>query len=142
MQKWVRPLRRACVAAAALALVVWMASRFGVVFIGGWSMAPTFIPGDLVVYRRGYPRPREGDAVLVASRSAARGFVHRVVGVTGDGLLRTRGDANGTPDLEASDPSDVVGVVIGSLRTGRVVDSVASGVRWCYNRVPIANMRR
>ena len=142
MSKWVRLLRRLCVAAAVLAIAAVFFSRYGLVFIGGWSMAPTYTPGDIVVYRKTPVRVRIGDPVLVGGRGDRRAFVHRVIGIDVEGGLRTKGDANDTEDRDASDPADVVGVVNVAMHTGRAMHSVVRGVRWCYNHVPIVNTRR
>ena len=141
MPKWGRLLLRCGAAAAALLLAMWAAPRFGVVYVGGWSMRPSYCAGDLAVYRRGSAGVRERDVVLFVRRDGAR-LLHRVTGIMLDGTLRTRGDANLTPDAERARSSDVEGVVVGVVPCGRVVHAVVSAVRWCYNHVPIANMRR
>jgi signal peptidase I len=126
---------------AAIALVVWAAPRFGIVFVGGWSMSPAMTPGDLVLYRRAPSPACERDVVLVVPRGSAA-FLHRVVAVQLDGSLRTKGDANATTDPEPSAADEVAGVVLGTVPSGRALHAVVSGVRWCYNHVPIANTRR
>jgi signal peptidase len=136
----VRLLRRACAVAAVLALAAWVIPRFGVVFVGGWSMSPTFTPGDLVVYRH-FGEAAEGDVVLVAPRGESP-FLHRVVAIQFDGRLRTQGDANEAPDAEPASPAEVAGVAALVVPSGRGLHAVVTGVRWCYGRVPIANMRR
>jgi signal peptidase I len=141
MSRWVRPLRWSCVAAAAIVLVVFAGPRFGIVFVGGWSMAPTFTPGDLTFYRRAPADARERDVVLVVPRGS-RAFLHRVVAVQLDGSLRTKGDANPTADPEAAGPDEVAGIVLVAVPSGQALHAVVSGLRWCYNHVPIANTRR
>jgi signal peptidase I len=142
MTRWARLLRRLAVAAAVLVVGSWLAPRFGVVYVGGWSMAPTFDPGDVAIYRK-YPDVlRARDIVFVSSAADPRGTVHRVVAVAPDGSIRTQGDANPVPDIADSRPEDVAGVVVASLPFGRGVHAVVSAVTWCYNHVPIANMRR
>jgi signal peptidase I len=136
----VRLLRWACAVAAALVIAAWTAPRFGIVFVGGWSMSPALVPGDLVVYRNA-GRAVERDIVLVAARGAAP-FLHRVVAVRLDGRLRTQGDANGSPDTEPVAPEDVVGVGVVAVPGGRALHAVVAGIRWCYNHVPIADTRR
>lgn len=136
----VRLLRRACAVAAALALAAWAVPRFGVVFVGGWSMSPALVPGDLVVYRR-VGEASERDVVLVAAPGAAP-FLHRVVAVRLDGRLRTQGDANETVDAEPVPPADVAGTAVVAIPSGRALHAVVTGMRWCYNHVPIANTRR
>lgn len=141
MPRWVRPLRYACAAAAALLLVWWMSPRFGAVYVGGWSMAPTLTPGDLALYRRGPVESREGEVVLVRREDGTR-MVHRVSAVLLDGSVRTRGDAGEAEDLGATPPSRLDGVVFAVLPCGRLVDAVTGAAHWCYNRLPIADTRR
>lgn len=141
MPKWVRPLRYACSAAAALLLVWWIAPRFGAVYVGGWSMAPTLTPGDLALYRRATGVPREGDVVLVRLDDGTR-MVHRTVAVLLDGSVRTRGDAADTEDVDPTPSSQVDGIVFAVVPAGRVVHAVTGAARWCYNLVPIADTRR
>jgi hypothetical protein len=140
MTTGVRLLWRLGAAAAALALVWWAMPRAGLVFVGGWSMAPALCPGDLVVYRRG-GGAQEGDIALAAP-SGAPAYLHRVVAVQLDGALRTKGDANEEADAEPTPVSEVAGVAVGSIPSGRVFHALVTGLRWCYNHVPIANTRR
>ncbi len=141
MSRWVRLLRQACVAAAVLAALAWVAPRYGVIFVGGWSMAPAYVPGDLVVYTRRPDFVTERNVVLRTSAGAPRGVLHRVVAVLVDGTIRTKGDANATADIESVTSEQIAGVALGALPTGRAVHALAAGARWCYNHVPIANMR-
>lgn len=141
MRAWVRPLRHLACAAAALALLAWAVPRFGIVYVGGWSMAPALTPGDLVLYTRAPVRVGERDVVL-ALPGTSGAFLHRVVAVQLDGGLRTKGDANDVCDPTPVPPQDVAGVVTVVLPTGRALHAVVAAVRWCYNHVPIANTRR
>jgi hypothetical protein len=136
----VRLLRRACAAAAVLALAVWAVPRFGIVFVGGWSMSPALVPGDLVVYRRAGDAA-EGDIVLVTAPSEPP-FLHRVVSVRLDGRLRTQGDANQAIDAEPVEPADLAGVTVVAVPSGRALHAAVTGVRWCCSRVPIVNTTR
>jgi signal peptidase I len=135
----VRLLRRACVAAAVLAFAVWALPRFGIVFVGGWSMSPALIPGDLVVYRRAGD-VAEGDIVLVAAMGDMP-FLHRVIAVRLDGRLRTQGDANEAVDGEPVSPADVAGVALVAVPSGRALHASVMGIRWCCSRVPVADTR-
>jgi signal peptidase I len=141
MQSWVRPLRNTLGVAAALALAAAFLARYGVVFVGGWSMSPACTPGDVAVYARAPVRAQERDIVLVAA-PGARPFVHRVTAVQVDGSLRTKGDACASADPTPCPPEDVGGLVTCVVPTGRALDAVVGAVRWCYNHVPIANTRR
>lgn len=142
MPKPLRVFVGIAMATAGAAGLVLVLSRFGVVYLGGWSMAPSYVPGDLMLYRKPPCRPTQGDAVLVAASDSTRPFIHRVVGVEADGCLRTRGDANVSVDVGRAFPEDVAGVVIGAVPSGRATHALVSGIRWCYNRLPIANTRR
>lgn len=72
-----------------------------VVAVRGSSMAPTLLPGDLlVVERRSYERrePRPGEVVLAADpRDAGRELVKRVVAVRG-GRVTLHGDGAASTD--------------------------------------------
>lgn len=80
------------------------------------SMAPTYRPGDLVIDRpaRGTPKPGQ---VITFRHSADTSDVvtHRVVSVTASGLIRTRGDANRTPDAWQIPPAMVRGSVLADI---------------------------
>jgi hypothetical protein len=141
MRTWVRPLRKALGAAAALAVAGVLLMRYGVVFVGGWSMAPAFTPGDIAVYARAPVRAQEHEVVLVTA-PRRRPFVHRVMAVQIDGSLRTRGDACEAADPVPCRPEDVGGLVTCVVPTGRALHALVGAVTWCYNHVPIANTRR
>jgi hypothetical protein len=126
MRVWARPLRSMLGAAAALALAAMAVTRYGVVFVGGWSMSPGV---------------QEREIVLVAV-PGTRPFVHRVLAVQVDGSLRTKGDACPSADLVPCRPRDVGGLVTCVVPTGRALHALVGAVRWCYNHVPIANTRR
>jgi signal peptidase I len=141
MRVWARPLRSMLGAAAALALAAMAVTRYGVVFVGGWSMSPACTPGDVAVYARAPVRVQEREIVLVAV-PGTRPFVHRVLAVQVDGSLRTKGDACPSADLVPCRPRDVGGLVTCVVPTGRALHALVGAVRWCYNHVPIANTRR
>jgi signal peptidase I len=141
MRTWVRPLRTVLGAAAALAIAAVLLTRYGVVFIGGWSMSPALTPGDVAVYARAPVYAQERDVVLVAALGR-RPFVHRVVVRQVDGSLRTRGDACAVADPVPCRPEDLGGLVTCVVPTGRALHALVGAVRWCYNHVPIADTRR
>jgi hypothetical protein len=141
MRTWVRPLRTVLGAAAALAVAAVLLTRYGVVFIGGWSMSPALTPGDVAVYARAPVYAQERDVVLVAALGR-RPFVHRVVARQVDGSLRTRGDASAVADPVPARPEDLGGLVTCVVPTGRALHALVGAVRWCYNHVPIADTRR
>ena len=92
-------------------------------FYHGGSMAGTFRPGDcLVVKSAAWEQIRAGDVVVFRGRSAdeeKNEIVHRVLSVQPGGLL-TRGDANPQPDSDLVAEEDLVGVVSGYERAGRL----------------------
>lgn len=141
MEGRTRLLVRLGLGAAGLLLVAWVTPRYGAVYVAGSSMAPAIARGDLAVYRRDSSVLREGDAVLFVEGDGAR-VVHRVVDIMVDGSVRTRGDANRKADPGRVGSSRVRGVIVAVVPSGRAIDRVLSGLRWCYNHVPIANMRR
>ncbi len=120
------------------AAIVAGGSRYGAVYVTGWSMAPAVCPGDLAVVDRGGMQVEQGDVVLVVPSGRTRGFVHRVVAVDATGRVVTRGDANPSADRTAAAPEEVRGEVVGLLPLGRGVDAVVRACVWCYNRLPIA----
>lgn len=121
-----------------LCLVAWGASVAGVSVVGGASMAPTFLPGDVIVFARAVPRVSVGDIVVARRPGWPAGVAHRVVSVGSAGLLVTRGDANPTPDREPLMPASIVGKVVWRVPSGRAAREVATLLRRWYTHVPIA----
>ena len=76
------------------------------------SMAPSIRKGDVVVAMPVDPsQVRQGQVLLVNDPDVAgRMRLHRMVGVTEDGLLSLRGDANQTEDSSSVSPEQVRGV--------------------------------
>lgn len=98
-------------------LVAWvaipaLALGWQPVLITSGSMGPTISPGDLVLIS---PHPEDGfldQGTVITYRDRGRGdalVTHRIDGVREDGLYRTRGDANESPDDTPVRPDDVVG---------------------------------
>lgn len=113
-------------------LVGWGAhSLVTPVRVGGWSMAPTLAPGDVVFVRLGR-RPVPGDIVLVRS-PGHQAVLHRVVALLDGGAVRTRGDANPVEDLEPARPQEVAGTGVAVLPLGSVI------ARW-RGEAPYATM--
>ena len=82
------------------------------VLITSGSMGPTISPGDIILIAE----PPADDlltqgAVITFPDPALPGglITHRIDGVREDGLYRTRGDANGSPDPTPVEPDEVVG---------------------------------
>jgi signal peptidase I len=105
----------------AAAVAAWALSCLTAVYVGGGSMSPALIAGDLAIARRGTDGIKVGDIVLVYKPGWPDGVLHRVVAVTFDGRLRLRGDANPTPDLDPVPLEQVRGVLVMYLPTGRAV---------------------
>jgi hypothetical protein len=79
-------------------------------YIGG-SMLPTFREGDeLLVIPLGEALPRRGDVIAFNLPGDERTIVHRVE-AAGEGSIRTRGDASGSPDPWILRPADIRGRV-------------------------------
>jgi len=74
-------------------------------------MLPTFREGDeLLVLPLGEALPRRGDVIAFSLPGEDRTIVHRVESA-GDGSIRTRGDASGSPDSWILLPSAIRGRV-------------------------------
>lgn len=119
----------------AAAAAAWALSTFTAVYVGGASMSPTLIKGDLVVVRRGAAGLKVGDVVLVAKPGWPEGVLHRVVALTFDGRVQLRGDANPTPDLDPVPLEAVRGVVVLVLPTGRVIAVLEALARMVQSRL-------
>jgi signal peptidase I len=79
-------------------------------YVGG-SMQPTFREGDeLLVIPLAQDLPRRGDVIAFSLPGETRTIVHRVVSA-GDGSIRTRGDASGSPDPWVLSPESIRGRV-------------------------------
>ncbi len=77
------------------------------------SMAPSYRPGDLVIDRPAAGQPRVGQVITFRHSSETPDVVtHRVVSITATGLIRTKGDANPTPDAWQIPPTMVRGSVL------------------------------
>lgn len=71
--------------AAVLGGIAWLRHRFVVVSIVGFSMLPTFRPGDRVVVRRTPPEEvHPGQIVVVSSQQGTSWVIKRVAAVPGD----------------------------------------------------------
>jgi signal peptidase len=112
---------KAVLALLTAAAAAWALSCLTVVYVGGGSMSPALIAGDLAVLRNGTPGIKVGDIVLVDKPGWPGGVLHRVVGVTLDGRFRLRGDANPTPDLDLVPLDAVRGILVFALPSGRAI---------------------
>lgn len=134
---------RAVCAVLAAAAAAWAASWFGIVFVGGDSMSPALLRGDLVVYARRGADPRPGEIVLVSKPGWPKGVLHRVEVLLPDGSLVLRGDANRTPDVEPVEPVRVLGVVRAVVPSGSAVRAMERTLRrWYDSALTTAYARR
>lgn len=109
-------------------LILWLLAGFCCVIVawflrpvivGGGSMSPTLLRGDVCLIARGIP-VRAGDVVLF--RSPSHGAVlHRAVFVEPSGSLVTRGDANPAVDRLTVPGPDVVGRCVLVIPSGRAL---------------------
>ncbi len=120
----VRPAARVAGVAGASVLgacsVALAAGLFGLGVIGGGSMRPALLPGDVIVFERLPGAIRAGDIVVVPHRGWPAGIAHRVVSVDRVGRLRTRGDANPSVDRDPVPRSRLTGRVVARLSLGRL----------------------
>jgi len=87
--------------------------------VGGRSMEPALVPGDVCIASP-WARPRRGDVILF-SADAGRPVLHRVLQVGHRGELRTQGDANSIPDSDVVQAAHVRGRVVAVFPLGRAL---------------------
>ena len=74
------------------------------------SMVPRYVPGDLIIDRPASGHYRVGEVITFRHSDLTPDVVtHRIVGFTPQGLIRTKGDANRTPDAWEIRPAQVRG---------------------------------
>ena len=112
---------RVIVVALAATAAVWAFTAFAAVYVGGDSMCPTLVRGDLVVLKRGAGPATTGDVVLADKQGWPSGVLHRVIAVGFDDRLQLKGDANAVPDFDPTSRASVRGVVVLVLPTGRLM---------------------
>jgi signal peptidase I len=125
---------RAALAALTAAGVALAASSYTAKYVGGDSMSPALVRGDLAIVRRG-STGSSGDVVLIDKVGWPSGVLHRVVSLTFDGRLQLRGDANPIADLEPVPRASVRGVVVLVVPTGRVFAVLEALARMVQSRV-------
>lgn len=86
--------------------------------VAGASMEPALHAGDLVLVSRG--RVTRGDIALL-QRPGQGAVLHRIISVHRDGAVRTRGDANPTPDPQPTNKAHVAGRVVCVVPVGRAL---------------------
>ena len=103
--------------------VLWLvvALTHGVAIVGGGSMRPVLHSGDVVVYRRGAQGVSVGDLVIFTHPEWSGGIVHRVVSISRDGGLVTRGDANADEDSQPVSRDRVRGIAVAVVPSGKVI---------------------
>lgn len=85
------------------------------VVVGGGSMEPALVRGDVCVAVSGLP-VRRGDVVLFSDRGSL--VLHRVIRISPLGELVTKGDANPVQDRRPVQPSRVQGRVAATVPFG------------------------
>ncbi|NTW29490.1 MAG: hypothetical protein HGA39_09050 [Coriobacteriia bacterium] len=99
-----------------LALCVWLPVR-----ASGASMSPALVPGDIAIVYRHAP-VLNGDIALIELAGQPR-FLHRVVCVSPDGTVQTKGDANPIADRASSPGWAVSGRVVAVIPVGAWIQS-------------------
>ncbi|MCX8007427.1 MAG: S24/S26 family peptidase [Coriobacteriia bacterium] len=117
----------------AAALVAWVLvlSKYGATVVRGSSMEPALVPYDVAVYRRGPDAVGRGEVVLFDHDGWTGGVLHRVVAELPGGLLRTKGDANPSPDRDLLPRTEVRGVVCGTVPSGKALRCAAERLGRC-----------
>jgi len=113
----------------------WALTMYTAVYVGGDSMSPALVRGDLAVVRRSIAGAKVGDVLLVSKPGWRSGVLHRVVAVTLDGRFQMRGDANPVPDLDPVPASAARGVMVLLLPTGRVMALMDALARMVQSRL-------
>lgn len=94
----------------------WFFGTYRAYVVHTGSMEPSLIPGDLVIDRRDPEFVETGDVITFYPSSAAVEVVtHRIVAVSGDGTITTRGDAN-----DSDDPIPIRSELVQGRVVGRV----------------------
>ena len=117
------------------AATAWALSTYTAVYVGGDSMSPALVRGDLAVVRRSIAGAKVGDILLVTKAGWPGGVLHRVIAVTFDGRFQLRGDANPVPDLDPVPASAVRGTVALLVPTGRVMAVIDALARMVQSRL-------
>jgi signal peptidase len=106
---------------------VWLGGATSYVMVGGHSMEPTFLNGDLVILQSA-PQYTVGD--IVAFHAQGSVAIHRIVGVRPDATFMTQGDNNGVVDIWHPSPRDVLGRSWVRLpRFGELLDQLREPVK-------------
>ena len=115
----------------ATAGVLWVvvALTHGAAIVSGGSMEPALHGGDIVVYRRSAEGVGVGDLVVFSRPEWSGGVVHRVVAISADGSLVTRGDANPTRDRDPVTRDRVKGIAVAVVPSGKAAALVAEAAR-------------
>jgi signal peptidase len=104
----------ALVLAVVASAVVWFfASGHRAYVVHTGSMSPTYKPGSLVIDRPAKGDYRAGEVITFRHSPYTDDVVtHRITDVTKAGLIHTKGDGNGTPDVWDIRPDQVRGTVM------------------------------
>jgi signal peptidase len=113
MKKFLRNAAILLVAVAAIAGIIAFKSVFTLVSIEGGSMEPT-LPVSTLVLVKSTDTLKPTDIITFKQDTDTRATTHTFIGYEADGSLRTKGDANETPDMHdvPLQMSDVAGKVV------------------------------
>jgi signal peptidase I len=137
--RWVRLLVGVVLAAVVVGLV-YLHTWPPLATVMSGSMAPTIDAGDMVLLKRLDRPARAGDIVSVSVPDEARSrfgyppvVIHRIVGITADGNVTTKGDAHARPDPFTVPSATLTTKVVATVpAAGRVVAFLGStlGLLW------------
>lgn len=97
------------------------------------SMRPTFEKGDLVLIQTLSKEPEVGDIILFSGfieldRERRQFVIHRVYGLTRDGMIKTKGDAMPVPDPWEVPPEKIVGKAVTLFGHPVIIKDVGEGL--------------
>lgn len=94
----------------------WLSGTYRAYVVHTGSMEPALVPGDVVIARTHVGALRASDIVTFrASDTAPDVVTHRVAGISGDGWITTKGDANRAADPIVIRAEQVVGSVVARI---------------------------
>lgn len=89
-------------------LVSWRSNHYSLLSVQSGSMAPLLERGDAVVLRQVPSQSLRGGDVIAFRNTDGVIVTHRIIDITGTGLITTQGDDNDTAD-EPIGPAQVIG---------------------------------
>lgn len=89
-----------------LLLVILRISGYQALYIATGSMSPVLVPGDLIITRQtDVTSLAPGD--IIVYDVAGRQICHRIISISQNGIMITKGDANTTADPAISDSDNL-----------------------------------